>query len=132
MFLLFILYVVLVFPKIVYTIPCIYPAHLTIMKVGFYQPTKVGPDEVWVLSLFSTIAFDLQRSLFVITMTKNVKLTMHKPFDVNLVTKLWKTFTSSQIFEVKISKYIKLAKLVVVQVIGFVEDEHCLSTLTFM
>ncbi len=86
--LLFILYVILVFPKIVYTIPCIYLAHLTIIKVALYQLEKVGPNEVWVLGLFFAIALDLQRSLFVITMTKNAKLAMHKPFDVNLLIKL--------------------------------------------
>jgi len=75
--------------------------------MAFYQPKKVRPNGVWVLGLFSTIALDLQRSLFVITMTKNVKLAMHKPFDVNPITKSWKTFISLQILEVKISKYIK-------------------------
>jgi hypothetical protein len=80
---------------------------LAIINTAFYQPKKVGPNEVWVSGLFSTIALDLQRSLFVITMTKNVKLAMHKPFDVNPITKSWKTFISLQILEDKISKYIK-------------------------
>jgi hypothetical protein len=48
---------------------------------------------------------------------------MHKPFDVNLVTTLWRTLTSSQILEVKILEYTKLAKLDVVQVIGSIENE---------
>jgi hypothetical protein len=65
-------------------------------------------------------------------MTNNVKLAMQKPFDVNLITKLWRTLTSFQNLENKILEYIKLVELVVVQVIGFVEDEHCFSTLTFM
>jgi hypothetical protein len=56
--------------------------------VALYQLEKVGPNEVWVLGLFFAIALDLQRSLFVITMTKNAKLAMHKPFDVNLLIKL--------------------------------------------
>jgi hypothetical protein len=51
---------------------------------------------------------------------------------VNPLTKLWKTFSSSQIFVKKILEYIKLAELVIVQVIGSVEDERCFSTLTFM
>jgi hypothetical protein len=59
-------------------------------------------------------------------MIKNAKLVMPKPFDVNLITKLWKTFTSFRILENKI------IELVVVQVIGFVEDEYCFFTLTFM
>ncbi len=39
---------------------------------------------------------------------------MQKSFDVNPVTKLWRTFISSQFLEVKILKYIKLAKLAIV------------------
>ncbi len=65
-------------------------------------------------------------------MKNNVKLAMQKPFDINLLTKLWKTFSSFQIFEQKIFEYIKLVELAVVQVIGLVEDEWCFSTFTSM
>ncbi len=57
---------------------------------------------------------------------------MQKPFDVNPITKLWRTLTSSQILENKILEYIKLVELLVVQIIGSIEDECCLSMLTFM
>ncbi len=40
--------------------------------------------------------------------------------------------TTSQIVVQKISKYIKLAKIVVVQVFGYVEDEWCFSSLNIM
>jgi hypothetical protein len=63
-------------------------------------------------------------------MTNNVKLAMQKPFDVNQVTKLWRTLTSFQILENKILEYMKLVELAVVQVIGVVEDEHYFSMLT--
>jgi hypothetical protein len=33
--------------------------HLVIIKVAFCQPKKVGPNEVWLLGLFSTAIFDL-------------------------------------------------------------------------
>jgi hypothetical protein len=55
-----------------------------------------------------------------------------KTFDVNLVTKLWRTFTSFQILKNKIPKYIKLVELAIVYVFGFIEDEHYFFTLTFM
>jgi hypothetical protein len=64
-------------------------------------------------------------------MTNNVKLAMQKPFDVNAITKLWKTLTSFLILKNKILKYIKLVELAIVKVISF-EDEHYFSTLTFM
>ncbi len=65
-------------------------------------------------------------------MTNNVKLAMHKPFDVNPITKLWRTLTSSRILENKLLEYIKLVELVVVQVIGYIENECCFFMLTFM
>ncbi len=75
--------------------------------------------------LILAIDFDLQRSLFVFNMTNNAKLEMQKPFEVNPISKLWRTFTSSQILENKIPKYIKFVKLIVVQVIGSIENECC-------
>jgi hypothetical protein len=57
--------------------------------------------------------------MFMLSMTNNVKLAMQKPYDVNLVIKLWRTFTSFQILENKILKYIKLVELPIVQVISF-------------
>jgi hypothetical protein len=50
---------------------------------------------------------------------------MQKPFGVNLPTKLWITIPLSQFFLEKIHEYIKLVKLLVVQVIGLMEDEQC-------
>jgi hypothetical protein len=56
-------------------------------------------------------------------MKNNSKLVMQKPFDVNPFTKLWKTLSSSQILLEKILKYIKSAELVIVKIIGSMEDE---------
>ncbi len=42
-----------------------------------------------------------------------------------MLTKLKKTIFSSRIFEQKIYEYIRLDELVVMQVIGLVEDEQC-------
>jgi hypothetical protein len=89
-------------------------AHLAILKAVFCQPKKVGPNEVWVPTLFLVIAFEMHRFLFVLTMKNNAKLAMQKPFDLNPLTKFWKFFSSSEIFEHQILEYIKLAELVVV------------------
>jgi hypothetical protein len=51
-------------------------AHLAIIKTTLYQPKQVKLDEVWVPILFSTVAFDLQKSLFMLNMTNNAKLAM--------------------------------------------------------
>ncbi len=50
--------------------------HLASFKYAFCQPKKLGLDELWVLRVFSTVVFDLQRSLFVITMKNSSKLAM--------------------------------------------------------
>jgi hypothetical protein len=72
-------------------------AHFAVLKDVFCQPKKLRLDELWVLRLFSTTIFDLQISLFVITMKNNFKLVMRKSFDVNPLTKLQRTFFSSHI-----------------------------------
>jgi hypothetical protein len=79
--------------------------YLIILKATLCQLKKVRLNEVWVPRQFSTTAFNLQISLFVLTMKNNVKLAMKKPFDVNLLTKLWRTHSSSQILEQKILEY---------------------------
>jgi hypothetical protein len=65
-------------------------------------------------------------------MKSNFKLVMYKPYDVNLVTKLWRTFSSSLIVEHKIIEYIKLSEFDIVQIIRSIEDKRRFSTLTFM
>jgi hypothetical protein len=70
-----------------------FSTHLAILKIAFCQPKKVGLNEVWVPTLFSTIAFDLQRFLFV--------------------------FSSSQILEHQSPEYIKLNELVVCAIYWF-------------
>jgi len=65
-------------------------------------------------------------------MTNNVKLAMQKPFDVNPITKLWKTLISFLILKNKILKYIKLVEVAIVKVISFIENQHYFFMLTFM
>ncbi len=55
-----------------------------------------------------------------------------EPLDLNTFTKLWRTLSSSHIFEHPILEYIKLIELHVVQFIGSIMDEWCFFTLTFM
>jgi len=89
-----------------------FSTHLTIPKVTFCQPKKVGLIEVSVPTMFSATVFDLQRFLFVLTMKNNAKLAMQKPSNLNPFTNLWKTLSSSQILKYQILEYIKLTKLV--------------------
>jgi len=61
--------------------------HLVIIKVAFCQPKNVG---------LMKCGFSACSQLLFLTfcMTNNVQLSMQKPFDVNPVTKLWRTFNS--------------------------------------
>jgi hypothetical protein len=52
--------------------------------------------------------------------------------DFNLVFKLWKKLTSNALLCAHLFKFIKVIELIMVQIMGFVEDEKTFSTLTFM
>jgi hypothetical protein len=45
---------------------------------------------------------------------------------------MWLIVLGFKVLILGISKYVKLAKLAMCQVLGFVENEHCFSTLSFM
>ncbi len=95
-------------------------------------------QEAWIIpnldpsyQLYVNI-WDLQSYFFKITMMSNVQRAMDQPMDVNLVSRLWKKHFPNALLCAQLSKFMKVAKLVVVQVMGSVEDERTFSTLTFM
>jgi hypothetical protein len=57
---------------------------------------------------------------------------MAPPFDTNLLTIMWRLMTSSQVLVCNFPKYVKVAKMAMVQTMGSVEDEHYLYMLAFM
>lgn len=74
----------------------------------------------------------MQCSLFILTMKDNCHIAMVEPCSHNLLTILWKQLITFQIVVHQMSKYIKLAKFAVIQVLGSIEDEWCFNTLSFM
>jgi hypothetical protein len=50
----------------------------------------------------------------------------------NLVTRLWAKITSSPILNIKLSKFIKLAEISCVQVLGSIKDEQCFLVVVFI
>jgi len=62
-------------------------------------------------------------------MLSNVQWAMDQPMDVNLVFRLWKKFSPNALLCVQLSEFMKVAKLVVVQIMGSMEDEIIFSTL---
>jgi hypothetical protein len=57
---------------------------------------------------------------------------MEPPHDFNPLIRLWKELITSQVVINCILKYIKLAEIVIVQVIGSMEDEHTFNTINLM
>ncbi len=62
----------------------------------------------------------------------NAQWAMDQPMDVNPVSRLWKKLFLNALLCVQLVEFIKVAKLVVVQIMGSGEDENTFSTLTFM
>jgi hypothetical protein len=58
--------------------------------------------------------------------------TILKAIDTNPLTMMWHLVITSQILVSNFLKYMKLAELAMVHIIGSVENERCLSTLAFM
>jgi hypothetical protein len=65
-------------------------------------------------------------------MIDNVDLTMIKTPDKNIVSKLWMKIKSSPIMAHKLSECIKFDEIILIQVLGFVEDERTFNNLTYM
>jgi hypothetical protein len=66
------------------------------------------------------------------TMATNNELVLKQVLDKNLVIQLWVKITSFPILKIKLSKFIKLAEITRVNVLGFVKDERCFSTMLFI
>jgi hypothetical protein len=76
---------------------------------------------------------DLQCSHFKMTMIHNSKVVMRdQENSLNPITRLWHKLTTSPILNHKLSKYMKLTKIAIVQVLGFVENENMFNTFNFM
>ncbi len=65
-------------------------------------------------------------------MQSNCNSTMLPPCDCNPTICMWSWITSSQNLKLKMSKPFRLVKLVIVMVLGNVEDERTFFTLTFI
>jgi hypothetical protein len=51
---------------------------------------------------------------------------------VNPIIRMWSRIQSSSLLVLKVNEYIKVAEIVMVQVLGSVEDERTFSNLAFM
>ncbi len=70
--------------------------------------------------------------IFKLTMKTQVPKAMAEPFDTDPMTKSWVTISNNAILIERLSEYLKLADIVVVSILGFVEDEWTFSMFAFM
>ncbi len=67
------------------------------------------------------------------TMIHNFEIVMcDQDSSLNLVTRLWHKLTASPILNHKLLEYMKLTKIVIVQVFGSIKNEHTFSMFNFM
>jgi hypothetical protein len=65
-------------------------------------------------------------------MKNNSQTNREPPHDFNPLIWLWKGLTTNQVVIHCIPKYIKLVEIIIVQVIGSMEDEHTFNIISFM
>ncbi len=106
--------------------------HMNVMKATFRVLCKVGESGKIVLALLLNHILNLQSSHFKMTMIHNFKVVMCKESSLNPTTRLWHKIITSPILHHKLLEYMKLIEIVVVQVLGFVEDEHTFHIVSFM
>jgi len=69
--------------------------------------------------------------MFKLAMKSNDCVAMVKPLNVNPLTWLWRTLSTSKVRACAFPKYFKLVEIAMVQVLGNVENECCFSSLAF-
>jgi hypothetical protein len=65
-------------------------------------------------------------------MGHNVETMMQESSNVNPVTWMWLKIQFSPLLVLKLNEYIKVVEIIMVQVLGSIEDERTFSNLTFM
>jgi hypothetical protein len=85
-----------------------------------------------VQEVLYSMSLDLHMSFFKLIMKSNVTLAIGLPYTMNPMIQLWKSLVSSQVIAHKMLEYVKLAKFVVVQVIGLVEEKRWFNNLNFI
>jgi hypothetical protein len=90
------------------------------------------PNGVCHFPLLDVILLEQQSSFFVTAMQSNCSFAMLPLHDYNPTTCMWKQVANNYILRLKMFKFFRLIKLVIIMVLGNVEDERTFSTLIFM
>jgi len=87
---------------------------------------------VQVHELLNASDLECQKGMFKLIIKSNSIDCPPPPFDTNPLTRMWHLVTTSCLLVTNFPKYVKVAELAMVQVVGSVEDKKCFSILTFM
>jgi hypothetical protein len=74
----------------------------------------------------------MQTTLFKHMMKENAFKMCHQPITINPVTRLWRSIDANSYLRSSLSKFLKVAKIAIAMVLGFVQDERMFSTVSFM
>jgi hypothetical protein len=99
--------------------------HLDVIKSHYGQPRWIGSEEKrkLILPLLDCYNLELQQPLFKIFHGLESLAMLDPPFDVNPVSRLWRMLDANIALASQFSEYVKLAHIVLVHVLGSVEDE---------
>lgn len=112
-----------------------FPRHLSILMEYYCEPKLIEAEKVkrLVPPIVDRHSLETQQGLFKLAMVNNAKKCMEAPFDLNPLTRLWRSLDACTVLRVKaFPEYFKLAQIAIVQVLGSVEDERCFSSLAFL
>jgi hypothetical protein len=124
-----------------------FPQHLEVLKDFYgnectYEIQTNDKSTSMVLALLSSWDLNAQQGFFKLTMKSNtfqvmaevVALAINKvnPQNVNPFTCFWKVINVFHLLFDTFPKYLKLAKIVMTHVLGYVEDERCFSFVSFL
>jgi len=96
-----------------------------------FVPWKMGVVEIMVIEVLCVSILNMQKSMFKIIMKSNAKATFNLLHTINLLTKIWRIIINFSMF-FQILKYLKLVKVVIIQVLGSMEDEWVFSDFHFI
>jgi len=80
-------------------------------------------EEIFVYKVLNASNLDNQQSMVKLTMKSNLVACMVPPFDINPLTKMWHLMVASQVLICKFPMYVKLVKLVMVQIVNNLENQ---------
>jgi hypothetical protein len=121
--------------------------HLEVLKAFYCTPCPCGVVvdgklAPMVHAILLAWDLDVQQGFFKLTMKSSttqaivevVALISDKahPMVVNPPTHLWLVINASQLLFHTFPKYLELAKIAMIHILGFVEDERCFSSVSFL